>query len=164
MELLNCSLGYGTIINEIFLFLLLKTSYLCSVNLRYRLEIGAAKAEWRELKSDKTMKNQINHTNEGTQAQVNNLSYTMQMAELEAQMEQETIKEQMLLADLECQAEQDAVLEQMTLLDLECHAEENAITDAYYLAELAVEAEEDAIADILFMADLAYQDAMVLPF
>lgn len=31
----NCSLRYGTIKNEIFLFLLQKSSYLCSVNLRY---------------------------------------------------------------------------------------------------------------------------------
>ena len=59
------------------------------------------------------MKNQINHTNEGAQVQVNNLSYVMQMAELDAQMEQEAIEEQMLMADLECQAEQDAVLDQM---------------------------------------------------
>ena len=41
----NCSFGYGTIKNEIFLFLLLKTSYLCSVNHRYRLDIDAAKAD-----------------------------------------------------------------------------------------------------------------------
>lgn len=92
------------------------------------------------------MKNQINHTNEGAQAQVNNLLYAMQMAELEALMEQEAIEEQMFMADLECQAEQDAVLDQM-LLD-----------------ELAYEAEQDAIADAMFMADLACQDAMALPF
>jgi hypothetical protein len=64
------------------------------------------------------MKNQINHTNEGAQARVNNLSYAMQMAELEAQMEQEAINEQLLLADLECQMEQDSALELMMLLDL----------------------------------------------
>ena len=63
------------------------------------------------------MKNQMTNTNEGGQARVNNLSYAMQMAELETQMEQEAIKEQMLLAGLECQAEQDAALEQMMLLE-----------------------------------------------
>ena len=52
------------------------------------------------------MKNQMTNANEGTQAQVNNRSIAMQLAELESQMEQEAIKEQLLLADLECQAEQ----------------------------------------------------------
>ena len=66
------------------------------------------------------MKNQINYKNEGAQAQVNNLAYAMQMAELEAQMEQEVVNEQLLLTDLECQAKQDAALEQMMLLEFEC--------------------------------------------
>ena len=92
------------------------------------------------------MNNQMTYTTEGAQARVNNFSYAMQMAELEAQMEQEAIKEQLLLADLECQAEQDAVLERMMLLELERQAE------------------EDVIADAMFIAALAYQDAVCLPF
>ena len=46
------------------------------------------------------MKNQMINTQTGAQAQVNNLSNAMQMAELEAQLEQEAHEEQMLLADI----------------------------------------------------------------
>ena len=117
--------------------------YLCSVNHRYRLEIGATTAEWREPKSEKNMKNQMNNTKEGAQARVNNLSYAMQLAELESQMEQEAIKEHMLLADLECQVEQDAILDQMML------------------AELANEAEQDAVAEAMYIEDLVYEEELV---
>ena len=44
----------------------------------------------------------MTNTQTGAQAQVNNLSNAMQMAELEAQIEQEALEEQMLLTDLEC--------------------------------------------------------------
>ena len=61
----------------------------------------------------------MNNTKEGAQARVNNLSYAIQMAELESQMEQETIKEQMLLDELASQAEQDAFDQAMLMADLE---------------------------------------------
>lgn len=48
------------------------------------------------------MKNQINYTNEGTQPQVNNLSFAMQMAELEAKMEQNAIAVTIFMADHVC--------------------------------------------------------------
>ena len=69
------------------------------------------------------MKNQMTNTNEGAQARVTNLSYAMQLAELESQMEQEAIKEQLLLADLAYQAEQDVFLDQMMLAELAYEAE-----------------------------------------
>ena len=107
-----------------------------------------------------TMNNQINHTTEGAQARVNNLSYAMQMAELESQMEQEAIKEQVLLADLECQAEQDAILYQMMLVELAYEAEQDAVAEAMYLEELAYEAEQDAVAEAMYLEELAYEEEL----
>ena len=89
------------------------------------------------------MNNQINNKNEGAQARVNNLSYAMQMAELEAQIEQEAFEDQMLLADLECQAEQDA------------------IADAMFIEELAYEAEQEAFANAMYIAESANKEVLV---
>lgn len=72
------------------------------------------------------MKNQNSKFSVGAQAQVNNLSDAMFLAEL-AEAEQEAINEEFFLSELAAEAEQDAV------------------DDAFFLSELAVEAEQNAI-------------------
>ena len=46
------------------------------------------------------MKNQMINTKEGAPARVNNLSYAMQLAELDSQMEQDYVAEAMYIEDL----------------------------------------------------------------
>ena len=94
------------------------------------------------------------NTKEGAQARVKNLSYDIQLAELESQMEQEAFKEQMLQADLECQAEQDAILDQMMLEELSYEAEQDAVAEAMYLEELAYGDEQDVVAEAMFLEEL----------
>lgn len=66
------------------------------------------------------MKNLINKTNEGAQAQVNNLSYAMQLAEIECQAEEDAIADAFYQAELAQEAEEDAIADAMFMADFAC--------------------------------------------
>lgn len=64
------------------------------------------------------MKNQINHTNEWAQAQVENLYEDMQIEDLICQGELDYIERKMQKEDLLCAAEAEAIERQMQMEDL----------------------------------------------
>lgn len=84
------------------------------------------------------MNNQMTNTQTGAQAQVNNLSYAMQMVGLSPQIEREAFEEQMFLADLDCQAEQDAILDQVMLEERAYEEEQEAVVDDILLVNLSL--------------------------
>jgi hypothetical protein len=68
------------------------------------------------MKTDSIMKNQNSKFSVGAQAQVNNLSDAMFLAELAAEAEQDAVDDAFFLSELAVEAEQNAIDEAMSLL------------------------------------------------